>query len=470
MRLALVLLSFFVLASGQAATAASPVDSKTLTGDWYGALTVPGGVLHLKLTIKQEAGSPMSATLVSIDQGGAVLPVSTIAAANDSLHLVIAAVSASFEGRITGQGDAAEIQGSFVQGGAPLPLTFKRTGKPAEPKRPQLPSKPYPYREENVTYKNETAGVTFAATLTLPPGQGPFPAVLLITGSGSEDRDETLVGHRPFLVIADYLTRRGIAVLRADDRGVGGSTGDAMSATTKDLAGDALAGVAFLKARSEIDHKRIGLVGHSEGANIGSIAATQSSDVAYLVMLAGMGLVGEQVLYLQGWQLLEAQGAPKETVDQERALQEGFFAAVKAETDPSALTNRIRDVAKKAGHDMSESEIATTVEQIGSPWFRYFLTFDPAPVLEGVHCPVLVLYGDKDTQAMAKENAPAVEAALKKGGNKDVTVHVLPGLNHLFQTCKTGSVSEYGQIEETFAPVALGEIGDWILSHTKVKN
>jgi len=470
MRLALALLSFLAFAAGQAATATSPVDSKTLTGDWYGALTVPGGVLHLKLTIKEETGGKMSAVLVSIDQGGTVIPVTTITATNDSLHLAIAAISGSFDGMVTGKADKAEIRGNWAQGGMTLPLVFQRTGKPAEPKRPQTPAKPYPYDEESVSYKNETAGVTLAATLTLPPGKGPFPAVVLITGSGSEDRDETLFAHRPFLVIADYLTRRGIAVLRADDRGVGGSTGDAMSTTTKDLAGDALAGVAYLKTRSEIDPKRMGLIGHSEGANIGSIAATQSGDVAYLVMLAGMGLVGEQVLYLQGWQQLEAQGAPKDAVNQERALQEGFFAAVKAETDKSALANRIREVAKSAGRDMSESEITVTVEQIDSPWFRYFLTFDPAPVLQAVRCPVLVLYGDKDTQATAKENAPAVEAALKNGGNKDVTVHVLPGLNHLFQTCKTGSISEYGQIEETFAPTALENIATWITAHTRTQN
>ena len=314
-----------------------------------------------------------------------------------------------------------------------------------------------------------SAGATLAATLTIPNGKGPFPAVLLITGSGSEDRNETVAGHKPFLVIADYLTRRGIAVLRADDRGVGGSTGDP-TVSTKDLAGDVVAGMAFLKSRSEIDPKQIGLVGHSDGANIGSIAATESKDVAFLVMLGGMGLVGEQVLYLQGWRMLETQGAAKSVVDQNKALQEGLYAAVKTEADKPALTNRIREVAKTAGREMSEAEINATAETIGSPWFRYFLTFDPAPVLKQVHCPVLALYGEKDTQVTPKENAPAVEAALKGAGNKDVTVRVLPGLNHLFQTSQTGSVNEYNQIEETFAPAALTQIGDWIAAHTQKKS
>jgi uncharacterized protein len=444
-------------------------DSSGLQGDWYGALNVGTSVLHLKLTIKQETGAEMTATLVSIDQGGVVIPVSTISATLDSLHLTVAGVGASFDGKIVGSGSTAEIQGNWRQGGMSLPLTFKRTGKPLEPKRPQVPTKPYPYREENVSYRNEKAGATFAATLTLPSGRGPFPAVLLITGSGSEDRDESIFGHRPFLILSDYLTRHGIATLRADDRGVGESTGDAVNATTKDLAGDALAGVAYLKSRPEVDGKRIGLVGHSEGANIASIAATQSNDVSYIVMLGGMGVIGEQVLYLQGWRQMEAQGAPADAVNQERALQEGFFAAVKAETDKTALQNRLREVAKQAGSDMSDAQIAATAEQIGSPWFRYFLTFDPAPVLNNVDCPVLALYGEKDTQATPKENAPAVEAALRSGGNKDVTVRVLPGLNHLFQTSPTGAITEYGQIEETFAPVALDEIEKWIAAHPSPK-
>ena len=469
MRLNLIVILFITSVAFRQAATAAPVDSGALVGDWYGALNVGTSVLHLKLTIKQETGGVMSAVLVSIDQGGANIPVTTIGAANDSLHLAIAMVGASFDGLIAGTGNAAEIRGTWSQGGMQLPLTFKRTGKPEEPKRPQVPTKPYPYREENVSYKNTAGNVNFAATLTLPSGSGPFPSVLLITGSGPEDRDETIFNHRPFLIIADYLTRRGIAVLRADDRGVGGTTGDVVNATTKDLAEDALSGVAYLKSRLEIDPKRIGLVGHSEGANIASIAATQSKDVHYIVMLGGMGVVGEQVLYLQGWRQMERTGVPKAMVDQERALQEGIFAAVKATTDKAALAESLRAVGKRAGKDMSDPEITALVEQVGSAWFRYFLTFDPAPVLKEVRCPVLALYGEKDTQATPKENAPALEAALKSGGNKDVTVRVLPGLNHLFQTSQTGAITEYGQIEETFAPVALDEIEKWIAAHASPK-
>jgi uncharacterized protein len=463
----LQLLFLILLASeGSAMAAETPQASSALAGDWYGALNVPGTVLHLKLTITQGTGETMSAVLISIDQGGTSIPVSTITTGQDSLHLVVASIGGSFDGHVHGQGDATEIAGTWAQGGMKLPLTFKRTGKPPEPKRPQVPSKPYPYREESVTYQNAKAGASFAATLTLPPGPGPFPAILLITGSGAEDRDETIFGHRPFLILADYLTRHGTATLRADDRGVGGSTGDAANATTLDLVGDALAGVAYLKSRSEIDRKRIGLVGHSEGANIASIAATQSGDVAYIVMLGGMGIVGEQVLYLQGWRQMEAQGLPKEAVAKERAFQEGVFAAVKAEKDKAALAERVRKVAKDTGEDLSDAQVQAFVLQVDSPWFRYFLTFDPAPVLQNVHCPVLALNGEKDSQVTPHENTPAVEAALKAAGNKDYSVRVLPGLNHLFQTCQTGAVTEYGQIEETFAPSALEVIGTWIAAHT----
>jgi uncharacterized protein len=481
MRLFVGLSMFLLLTCPGAEIAAAPLSSPanqapsappdanepgSVAGDWYGALTVPGGTLHLKLTITERDHRAFSAAVVSIDQGGVSIPVSTVTVPGDSLHLGLGAIAAAFDGLIRGAGESAEIAGNWSQGGMTLPLTFKRTGHPPEAKRPQVPQKPYPYREEEVSFENPKAGAKFAATLTLPPGQGPFPAVLLITGSGLQDRDETILGHRPFLILADYLTRRGIATLRADDRGVGGSTGDVAGATTADFAEDARAGVAYLKTRTEIDPKRIGLVGHSEGATIASIAATQSSDVDFIVMLAGMGVVGEDVLYLQGWRQLQAQGFPQEMVARERALQEGFFAAVKEEKDDAAAEKRIRDVCRASGKNSSEEEITATVKEITSPWFRYFLAFDPRPVLQKVRCPVLALSGEKDTQVTPKENAPAVEAALKAAGNKDYTVRVLPGLNHLFQTCRTGTVAEYGQIEETFAPSALGIIGDWIEKHT----
>ena len=267
-----------------------------------------------------------------------------------------------------------------------------------------------------MTYTNEPGKTTLAGELTIPEGSGPFPAVILISGSGAQDRDETLMGHKPFFVLADALSRRGIAVLRVDDRGVGGSTGSTMQATMEDSAGDVIAGLEFLKGRREIDKTKLGLIGHSEGGVIAPIVATKSMDVAFIVLMAGTGLPGDQIITLQ-----------------------------------------TRLIAKSTGANDDE---------IKSPWLQYFLRHDPRPVLEKVKCPVLALVGEKDLQVPPKENLAAIETALKQGGNTVSTVKELPGLNHLFQNAKTGGIGEYSEIEETIAPSALTLIGDWIAERT----
>src|SRR5712691_5734789 len=238
-------------------------------------------------------------------------------------------LSGAYEGQLAAGG--AQIAGEWKQNGASLPLTLTRAGKLPVLRRPQEPKKPYPYREEEVAYDNKQGHSHLVGTLTLPRSGGPFPAALLITGSGQQDRDEALMGHRPFLVLADYLTRRGIAVLRVDDRGVGGSTGEVARATTEDFAGDVLAGVAYLKTRKEIDPKRIGLIGHSEGGVIAPLCAARSRDVAFMVMLAGTGLPGEEILYRQGELILKAMGASPAVVTQQRMAQERLFAVLKRE-------------------------------------------------------------------------------------------------------------------------------------------
>jgi pimeloyl-ACP methyl ester carboxylesterase len=348
--------------------------------------------------------------------------------------------------------------------------------KPVRLARPQEPKKPYPYLEEEVSYENKQAGVKFAGTLTLPRSQGPFPAVLLITGSGPQDRDETVFGHRPFLILADYLTRRGIAVLRVDDRGVGGSTGSNADATSEDFVSDTLAGVAFLKGRKEINPKQIGLIGHSEGGMIGPMAAVKSKDVAFLVLLAGPGLPGKDVLVLQGQAILKAKGAAESILAFQRTLQQRMFAVVQEEKENAAAEKKLRQVIAEETAKLSEEDRKALgdvkasaegqIQTVLSPWFRFFLTFDPRPTLRQVRCPVLALNGEKDVQVDAKENLAAIDKALKDGGNKDVTVKALPELNHLFQTCQTGGLAEYSKIEETFAPAALEVIGDWIVRQT----
>jgi hypothetical protein len=323
--------------------------------------------------------------------------------------------------------------------------------------------KPYPYREEEVTYENKPAAVTFAATLTIPEGKGPFPAVFLITGSGPQDRDEAILGHRPFFVLADYLTRKGIVVLRADDRGFGKSTGSFAAATTADFATDAEAAVAYLKTRGEVDAKKIGLIGHSEGGIIAPMVAARNSDVAFIVMMAGPGVPGDQILPEQHRLIAEANGTSPTQAEKDAAQEKKLLAYVESEKDDAVLDKGLRE--KLAGA-VPEAQLGVAVHQLTSPWMKFFLTYDPVPTLEKVKCPVLAINGEKDLQVPPKQNLPPIRKALAASGNKNYEVDELPGLNHLFQTATTGSVNEYAEIEETMSPVAMEKMASWILKQT----
>jgi pimeloyl-ACP methyl ester carboxylesterase len=301
---------------------------------------------------------------------------------------------------------------------------------------------------------------------------------LLITGSGPQDRDETLLAHKPFLVLADDLTRRGIAVLRVDDRGVGESTGKQASATSADFAEDVLGGVDFLKARKRIDPKRIGLIGHSEGGLIAPIVASRSSDVSFIVLMAGTGVPGDRILAAQLALILKASGVDEEKIRRASEAQARFVAIAKENDDPKVALEKL----KAAGVDLTKSlpeaerKAMEETEQLGSqlgrlatPWFHYFLTYDPRPTLARVRCPVLAVNGEKDLQVPCRENLEAIEQAVRSGGNTNVTVKELTGLNHLFQACTTGAPSEYGAIEETLNPAALKAIGDWVTEQTRAR-
>ena len=341
--------------------------------------------------------------------------------------------------------------------------------------RPQQPTRPFPYREEEVSYLNPRApGVTLAGTLTIPPGKGPFPAVLLITGSGPQDRNETLFGHQPFFILADDLTRRGIEVLRVDDRGTEKSTGTFSGATTLDFAGDAEAGLAFLDTRPEVDHRRTGLIGHSEGAIIAPMIAAKDRHVAFIVMLAGSGVNGSQIVAEQG-RLIEINGGVKPEIAAEHARQAlKLHALLISEKDDAVLRKRLQDEiaadATAAGHPPSKADnfvIIAAANQLMSPWFRFFLAYDPVPALRQVTCPVLVLNGSKDMQVSPAQNLPPIRAALAH--NHHAEIDELPNLNHLFQTASTGDSSEYGTIPETFAPAALNKISTWILTQPRLQ-
>ena len=439
-------------------------------GFWQGVLKIGPVELRIGLNVTAKPDGALTATLDSPDQGAKGIPIDEITVKDADLKLELKKLDSRYEGKLSD--DGKQLVGTWKQRGAEFPLTFKRLDSAPVYARPQDPKKPYPYADEEVTFENKAAGVKFTGTLTLPKGKGPFPAVVMITGSGAHDRDESLLGHRPFLVIADYLTRKGVAVLRYDDRGAGGSTGDKLAVTDEDLAGDVLAAVAFLKGRAEIDTKKIGLIGHSEGGLIAPIAAAKSDDVAFIVLLAGPGLLGEEILYRQGELIGKAAKVDEKAIARQRAMQEKLFAILKKEKDDKALRASIdalieEETAKLTDEEKKEAEkqkgtVEAQAKVMLTPWFRFFLTYDPASTLKRVKCPVLALNGERDVQVPAKPDLEAIEKALKAGGNKDVTVKEMPKLNHLFQTCETGGLAEYGRIEETFAPTALEEISGWI--------
>jgi len=312
----------------------------------------------------------------------------------------------------------------------------------------------------------------------LPKETGKFPVVVLISGSGPQDRNEELAGHKPFLVIADYLTRNGIGVLRFDDRGVGESTGDFKQATSLDFASDVQSAIAFLKTRNDIDINNIGLIGHSEGGVIAPMVAARTDDVGYIVLMAGTGIPGSDILALQGKLIEKAMGKSDTEVDRSAAIRQKMIDMAVASKDIPTLrkdlTNYLEEQAQNPdngiwlpdGTDVDQF-IKSQVNFMATPWMVYFLRHDPAKVLENVSCPVLAIIGEKDLQVPAKVNLSGIGNALQKADNKEVTLKELPGLNHLFQESETGSPSEYGNIEQTFSPVALKVISDWILEQVK---
>ena len=321
-------------------------------------------------------------------------------------------------------------------------------------------------------YRNEKDEVELAGTLTVPAGPGPHAAVVLMTGSGAQDRDETIAGHRPFLVLADYLTRRGIAVLRADDRGVGASSAAAPTDTSLTYAGDVLAAVRLLKQRSDIAPQKIGLIGHSEGGIIAAMAAARSTDVAFVVMLAGMGQTGEEAILAQTELMQRKYGAAPELIEVIRTTLRDVFRALRAEPDAAVALGRMRAVldqrvaatpeASRKGLEGVRDTLLPQLRMYTTAWFRFFLDYDPSADVRKVRVPLLAITGELDLQAPPRENLRRIQAGASAGGNRHVTVRELPGLNHLLRTAKTGLPQEYSTIEETLAPVALELVAGWI--------
>ncbi len=446
-----------------------------IEGIWQGTLKVSGMELRIVFTISRNPDGTLAATYDVPEQNVTGAPVDEITFANREMCLEIIPNDGVYKGKLTEDGE--KIDGQWTQSGMALPLVLERTQTKLEIRRPQEPKEPFPYRIEEVVFKNIEAGIRLAGTLTLPSSEGIFPAVLLLSGSGPQDRNETVFGHRPFLVLADYLTRRGLAVLRVDDRGVGGSTGNFDEATAVDYAADAMAGVTYLKSRKEINRELVGVVGHSEGGMIASMMAAQSPDIAFIVLIASPGMAIKELESSDKARAIKAKGASKDLIARIMALQENLFAVIGQKTDSKIVRDEFTSIITEFFNGLSEEEkkiteiseenlevyIQNQFQRLHSQWFRFYLPFDPGTVLQKVTCPVLAINGEKDVQVTPKENLQAIKKALKTGGNTNYTVQELPNLNHLLQTAETGNISEYGKIEETMSPTALQIIGDWIL-------
>jgi len=456
-----------------AAFLSATVFSQNITGQWNGVLKVQGIQLRLVFHVSK-TDSGFVSTMDSPDQGAKDIPVTSTSFKDSTVIFTVASATIEYKGIL---GKDSIIVGDFKQAGRTIPLNLSRSiAEKAEIKRPQEPKKPYPYYAEDVKFENKTAGITLAGTLTLPKSDGVYPAVVLITGSGPQNRDEELLGHKPFLILSDYLTRNGIAVLRVDDRGTAQSTGNFKTATTADFATDVEAAVQYLLSRKEINKKKIGLIGHSEGGIIAPMVAERSSDVSFIILLAGTGIRGDKLLLLQDELIEKADGASDSALAKNKSVSKGALDIVIKSTSTEQLKNDLTTYFKQYLKDNPNDKPANTsdddfitqqVNGLSSPWMQYFIKYDPAGALEHVKCPVLAINGSKDLQVPPKENLPAIKAALAKGGNKDVTTKELPGLNHLFQECKTGSPSEYASIEQTFSPTALSVILEWIQKEVK---
>ena len=323
-----------------------------------------------------------------------------------------------------------------------------------------------PYREMDAWYSNPDApNVDLRATLTEPLTGGPFPAVLLTQGAGPQDRNETIGPLKPFQVLADYLTRRGIAVLRADKRGVGASLGSFKNVTTKGFATDAEAGVRYLQSRSEIDPKQIGLIGHGEGAIEAVMVANDIPSIAFVVLLEGTGVPGEQVLLEQTERAEKAANMPPGQIKVDRRVGKTLYEMAKQGKSESEMRAYLFSYERSEGYDPGfTAHWEKKLNSFQDPWLRFFLGYDPAPGLAKLRCPVLALSGGKDLQVIAEQNVPAMKAALAK--DKDARVEILPGLNYFLQPAQTGLAYEFPTSPVAMSPLALQKIGDWIAAHT----
>ena len=441
-----------------------------VAGHWEGHIEIPGQPIAVKVDLAIDE-SDWRGTIDIPAQGAKGLPLSEIYIAEEGEGMRVKFSIRGVPGNPTFDGTLQDgvINGTFSQGGVTFGFRLSREIV-SGPVRPQEPKPPFPYQIEEVKFQN--GPINLAGTLTLPPGNGPFPAVLLISGSGLQDRDETVFGHKPFWVLADHLSRTGIAVLRVDDPGIGKSAPHPEPPTTADFATDVEAGVTFLKRDDRIG--TVGLIGHSEGGIIAAIVASRRDDIGFVVLMAGPGVPGAELLLKQNERIFDGMGIVGERKETLLTLLDRLFTTLTSDMTEDEMRQQVDEIVRKQFEingippaQQDETQVQAAVEQVLNPWMRYFLAFDPRPVLEAIRVPVLALNGELDVQVDAEQNLTAIDAALEKGGNHNVTLHRLPKHNHLFQRAKTGLVNEYAVIEETISPEVLDLIRDWVVSVTQ---
>lgn len=443
-------------------------DQTELVGSWLGKLKVQGFELRLIFNLSENESGTLMATMDSPDQGAKGISMGDVSFDGENLKINAPAIRGYYLGEMQG---VDSLKGTWHQNGQSFELALKKQAKAFTFNRPQEPKAPFPYLVEEVKFKNENAGHTLAGTLTLPKGEGEFPAVILISGSGAQNRNEEIFGHKPFMVIADYFAKQGIAVLRYDDQGVGQSGGSQLGTTTYNYSFDAEAALKFLRMDERINSKAIGFAGHSEGGLIASMVSSRIEGVAFLISLGGPALPGSEIILSQTKALAKAQGMPEDEISKQFEQNKTLFEILMNENNnEKAQELMLKSYAlslKESGKN--ETEIAEEVQafkqnypKVVYNWMRYYLKTDPADFLVKMKCPVLVLNGDKDLQVISKQNLNAYEQIFKKSGLKDYELIELKNHNHLFQHCKTGLPSEYGSIEESFSEEAMEMMANWI--------
>jgi len=451
----------------------------SFNGSWEGKLNI-GKDIRITMNIKDTGGHKFFGTMDSPDQFAFGIPCETVIVYQDSIKITTLNGKAEYQGRVT---DSNIIRGYFKQNGMKLPLNLTKTYNPATPNRPQTPKPPFEYTSQDVIYYNADSSIRYGGTITIPKGKGPFPAVLLITGSSQQNRDEEIFSHKPFAVIADYLTNNGYIVLRVDDRGIGKTTGDFASSTSEDFMHDAIVSLGYLRSRREVNKHKVGLMGHSEGGMIAPMIAAGDKNIDFIVLLAGPGIKISQLMAEQNAAVLEKSGLSKEAIDSYLVLyREIILSSVNSSNDEqikSAIDTEVKDwvlktpksIVSQTTHiydDKSREKYCDAMAKtISGKWYKYFLACDPQIYLEKLSCKVLALNGEKDIQVLAKSNLAGIKTSLAKSKSPVYNTIELEGLNHLFQKCTTCSVQEYAQLEETFSPAALKTISDWLNTNVK---